>query len=188
MQLSLSPKYHHVILTTGGMANVCPIALTQRLSIGMRTNALQMMAAVCATHPTTPTAAQRARCDVWPLRLRRATSLTSCSCGSEVERSFKKALRACFSLLSPAFACVSEDCELGGEHRHPARRGAGDRQRILGCRESSQDPKRSQKWQAFDRDSLPSLAFGHVAQVVGGAPEMSHLVLRAVSSISMDFL
>eukprot|EP00435_Cladocopium_sp_Y103_P022645 s637_g5.t1 len=56
MQLSLSPKYHHVILTTGAMANVCPIALTQRLSIGMRTNALQMMAAVCATHPTTPTA------------------------------------------------------------------------------------------------------------------------------------
>ncbi|CAK9059473.1 unnamed protein product [Durusdinium trenchii] len=55
MQLSLSPKYHHVILTTGAMANVCPIALTQRLSIGMRTNALQMMAAVCATHPTTPT-------------------------------------------------------------------------------------------------------------------------------------
>ncbi|CAJ1426465.1 unnamed protein product, partial [Effrenium voratum] len=56
MQLSLSPKYHHVILTTGAMANVCPIAMTERLSIAMRTNGLQMMAAVCATHPTTPTA------------------------------------------------------------------------------------------------------------------------------------
>eukprot|EP00930_Biecheleria_cincta_P042926 TRINITY_DN29538_c0_g1_i1.p1 TRINITY_DN29538_c0_g1~~TRINITY_DN29538_c0_g1_i1.p1 ORF type:complete len:5332 (-),score=1004.55 TRINITY_DN29538_c0_g1_i1:66-16061(-) len=55
MQLSLSPKYHHVILSTGAMANVCPIAMTERLSIEMRTNALQMMAAVCATHPTTPT-------------------------------------------------------------------------------------------------------------------------------------
>ncbi|CAE7598102.1 unnamed protein product [Symbiodinium sp. CCMP2592] len=56
MLLSLSPKYHHVILTTGAMANVCPIAMTERLSIAMRANALQMMAAVCATHPTTPTA------------------------------------------------------------------------------------------------------------------------------------
>ena len=31
MLLSLSPKYHHVILATGVMANVCPIAMTERL-------------------------------------------------------------------------------------------------------------------------------------------------------------
>ncbi|CAE8591234.1 unnamed protein product, partial [Polarella glacialis] len=55
MQLSLSPKYHHVILSTGALANVCPVAMTDRLSIEMRTNALQMMGSVCATHPTTPT-------------------------------------------------------------------------------------------------------------------------------------
>lgn len=55
MHLALSPKYHHVILATGVMANVCPVAGTDRLSVEMRANALQMMAAVCATHPTTPT-------------------------------------------------------------------------------------------------------------------------------------
>lgn len=55
MHLSLSPKYHHVILATGVVANVCPVAMTLRLPMEMRANALQMLGAVCATHPTTPT-------------------------------------------------------------------------------------------------------------------------------------
>jgi len=55
MQLSLSPKYHHVILATGVMANACLIAMTDRLPVEMRINMLEMMGSICATHPTTPT-------------------------------------------------------------------------------------------------------------------------------------
>jgi hypothetical protein len=55
MQLSLSPKYHHVILATDVMAKITMIAVTDKLPDELRINALQMMASVCATHPTTPT-------------------------------------------------------------------------------------------------------------------------------------
>ena len=34
-----------VIMMIGVMANVCPIAMTERLPVEMRTNALQMMGA-----------------------------------------------------------------------------------------------------------------------------------------------
>jgi hypothetical protein len=55
MQLSLSPKYHHVILATDIMAKITMIAVTDKLPEELRINALEMMASVCATHPTTPT-------------------------------------------------------------------------------------------------------------------------------------
>jgi hypothetical protein len=55
MQISLSPKYHHVILATDIMAKVCMIGMNDKLPEEMRINALEMMASICATHPTVPT-------------------------------------------------------------------------------------------------------------------------------------
>lgn len=55
MHLSLSAKYHHVILATGAVGNCCAIGNNHLFPLSMRINALQMMASVCATHPSTPT-------------------------------------------------------------------------------------------------------------------------------------
>lgn len=55
MHLSLSPRYHHIVLSTGAVANACHVAMIDSLPIQLRANVLQMMGAVCATHPSTPT-------------------------------------------------------------------------------------------------------------------------------------
>lgn len=55
LHLSLSPRYHHVILATGLLSNMMSIAMTERLHYSIRMNAVQILAAVSATHPTTPT-------------------------------------------------------------------------------------------------------------------------------------
>ena len=54
--LSLTPKYHHAILSSGIMANIMPIAMTPSLDLTMRIQATQLFASVTATHPTTPAA------------------------------------------------------------------------------------------------------------------------------------
>ena len=53
--LSLSPKFHHVVMSTGVMANTMPMAMTENLPMTLRISAAQIMAAVTATHPTCPT-------------------------------------------------------------------------------------------------------------------------------------
>ena len=55
LHLTLSPKYHHVILATGMMSNIMSIAMTEKLHYAIRVNAVQILAAITATHPTTPT-------------------------------------------------------------------------------------------------------------------------------------
>eukprot|EP00931_Biecheleriopsis_adriatica_P096456 TRINITY_DN7010_c0_g1_i1.p1 TRINITY_DN7010_c0_g1~~TRINITY_DN7010_c0_g1_i1.p1 ORF type:complete len:5389 (-),score=1202.56 TRINITY_DN7010_c0_g1_i1:94-16260(-) len=117
MQLSLSPKYHHVILSTGAMANVCPVAMTERLSIEMRTNALQLMAAVCATHPTTPTASDTIDLmflicnDQENIDIRRAAALVIANASSDAGNLTNLLHKPYMEALSIAIS-KSDDCVL----------------------------------------------------------------------------
>ncbi|CAD7957194.1 unnamed protein product [Amoebophrya sp. A120] len=55
LHLTLTPKFHHVLLATGLLSNVVSIAMTEKLHYSIRVNAIQILAAITATHPTTPT-------------------------------------------------------------------------------------------------------------------------------------
>eukprot|EP00392_Amoebophrya_sp_AT5.2_P006240 g6250.t1 len=55
LHLTLTPKFHHVILATGLLSNVVSIAMTEKLHYSIRVNSIQILAAITATHPSTPT-------------------------------------------------------------------------------------------------------------------------------------
>lgn len=89
MLLSLSPRYHHVILATGAVANACPIAMMDRLPAETRCNVLLMMGAICATHPATTTSNDildllHLICeDHGNLEMRRGAALVLANCSAE---------------------------------------------------------------------------------------------------------